>query len=123
MCSRALLRSMTRSDLRFPLATGLPVGRVSYASVCLLSSTLGIFVRPLLASAWFSSLFCLRDFLSSPSLSSVASYRSLFGSVIRCIFSVFSSRSAVLDYLLLSSCLSFVVLPDSSVGFFCGFLP
>ena len=99
VCSRTLLlRSMTRSDLRFPLASGSPVGRIIYASVCpfafcsryfclafvgcclvfILVSVSGVFSLLLRPPPWLRTALCW--------------------GVIRCIFSAFSSRSAVLSY-------------------------
>ena len=69
----------------------------------------------------FHPCLCLRGFLSSPSSSYMALYRSLLGSAIRCFFSAFSSCSAVLDYFVASSCLSFAVFMDSFLSW--GVLP
>ena len=71
----------------------------------------------------FHPCFCLRGFLSSPSSSSLVSYLSLLGGVLRSIFSAFSFRSTVLDYFV---ALVLPVLCFSSVFLrrvFCGFLP
>ena len=71
---------------------------------------------------FLSSSECCLQVLSSPSSSSMASYRSLLGSVFRCILFVFSSRSAVLVYV------AFVLpvlchSPGFLRGVFCWFLP
>ena len=121
---------MTRSDLRFPLATGSPVGTshfcfslllhlllrlfcqdfVGCSLVFLLVAVSGVFSLLLRLPPWFCTSLC-------------------WGGVLRSIFSVFSFRSTVLDYfvtlLLPVLCLSYVFLRGVFAGSFIllGILP
>ena len=124
MCSRILLiRCLTRSDLRFPLAMESPVGTSHFFSL-LLCLLLRLFCQDFVGCSLVFILvcLCLRSFLSSPSSSSLVRTSLSVGGVLRSIFSAFSFRSTVLG--------SFValVLPvlcfssDFLCGVFCGFL-
>ena len=60
----SFLRSLPRSHLRFPLATGSPGGRISSPSVCSFVFSSGWFIEPLSAVAWMPSLFRSLGFFS-----------------------------------------------------------
>ena len=127
------LGSVTRSDLRFPLATGLPVGTSPFCFSWPFRLLLQLFRQFLLDIPWVLSL-SVSGGLSLPlSFTWIRSALSLSLSIGGCRsplpFLRFSFRSAFLDSLLLFSLLSFAILHSSSVGFFAfsflsfGFLP
>ena len=109
------LGSVTRSDLRLPLATGSPVGTgpLCFSYPFVFSS--GCFVSFFVGCSLGFILFCI---LSSFSffVFCLCSFPSLFVGVVPSAFLRFSFRSAFLDSLFLFSILSFALLQSPPWG-------